>query len=281
MATEATKLANSPSVSSFAAAATTAAKDWSLTLKRWALRAANAEGPAENLYEQPSAGAIFEDPIPARDIVDEVRYRVEFQEVRCIETSGQTFAILINVVYLMPLMVLFARFFVKSYILEPAPKQAGGKPRPRRISESASEAVRRTSDAVEELGKSAEHFIGSIGQDAKEVSKDVPTKVSEMRQDIKKLSQEATGGRDVGEVIEEDESKATGGRDVGNVIEEDKGKTTTTASTSYSSSSHQATSSSTETYAEAMKEGLPGDEADGHINRADVSELPKSEFQTF
>ncbi|TVY37500.1 hypothetical protein LOCC1_G007416 [Lachnellula occidentalis] len=42
-------------------------------------------------------------------------YDTEYQTVLCINTSGEMFAIWFNVLYLTPLIVLFVRFFVKSY----------------------------------------------------------------------------------------------------------------------------------------------------------------------
>ncbi|KAF8863813.1 hypothetical protein BDZ45DRAFT_670045 [Acephala macrosclerotiorum] len=44
------------------------------------------------------------------------QYETMYQDVSCIDTSGQTFAIWLNVLYLAPLTALFVRFFVKSYL---------------------------------------------------------------------------------------------------------------------------------------------------------------------
>jgi hypothetical protein len=41
----------------------------------------------------------------------------------CVDTSGQAFAIMLNVSYLLPLTWLFARFFVRSYLNRKDPKQ--------------------------------------------------------------------------------------------------------------------------------------------------------------
>jgi hypothetical protein len=69
-------------------------------LKKLALRAAGAEGIAENV-----GGAVT---APATGFTQEM--------VTCVDTSGQAFAILLNVSYLLPLTWLFARFFVRSYL---------------------------------------------------------------------------------------------------------------------------------------------------------------------
>ena len=54
--------------------------------------------------------------------VDKVVYRTEYQHVPCIDTSGQAFAIYLNLIYLAPLTGLFMRFFVKSYFRRTNPK---------------------------------------------------------------------------------------------------------------------------------------------------------------
>ncbi|KAJ5642445.1 hypothetical protein N7490_006445 [Penicillium lividum] len=71
-------------------------------LKKLALRAAGAEGIAENVG---STGAA---PIATTGYSHEM--------VTCMDTTGQAFAIWLNVSYLLPLTYLFARFFVRSYL---------------------------------------------------------------------------------------------------------------------------------------------------------------------
>ncbi|KAL3480328.1 GNS1/SUR4 family-domain-containing protein [Aspergillus californicus] len=94
------------SVSAGAAAATGATGlDW---LKQVAFRAAGAEGIAENVGHDGGASREIVRPGPM---------------VTCMDTSGQGFAIWLNVAYLLPLTYLFARFFVRSYLYrkEPSP----------------------------------------------------------------------------------------------------------------------------------------------------------------
>jgi hypothetical protein len=52
-----------------------------------------------------------------------IKSHTVYQMTPCIDTSGQTFAIWLNVFYLTPLTVLFVRFFVRSYFRP----QKGGK----------------------------------------------------------------------------------------------------------------------------------------------------------
>lgn len=74
-------------------------------LKKLAFRAAGAEGLAENV------GTSFH-PAPAP--VQQSGYSQ--QMMTCADTTGQAFAIWLNVSYLLPLTYLFARFFVRSYL---------------------------------------------------------------------------------------------------------------------------------------------------------------------
>jgi hypothetical protein len=78
-------------------------------LKKLAFRAAGAEGVAENV-----GGAVSAPPVGYTQ-----------QMVTCMDTTGQAFAIWLNVSYLLPLTYLFARFFVRSYLQrkDPGEKQ--------------------------------------------------------------------------------------------------------------------------------------------------------------
>lgn len=80
-------------------------------VKKFLFRAAGEEGLAENVNVQQADARTFESP----DLAQE--YHVKYQAVPCIDTSGQTFAIWLNVLYLAPLTFLFVRFFVKTYII--------------------------------------------------------------------------------------------------------------------------------------------------------------------
>jgi len=103
--------AASTAVSSIAASATFAGLG--NLVKKFLFRAAGEEGLAENVNGAPLAHQIL---ISKPSSGESQRYRTEYQTVPCIDTSGQTFAIWLNVLYLAPLTVLFVRFFIKSYI---------------------------------------------------------------------------------------------------------------------------------------------------------------------
>jgi hypothetical protein len=119
----------SPSLSSISSAASSAATAVTTTgygamLKKYLLRAAAEEGLAENVI---GANPAFQQANALRHnaSLEGPKYHTEYQTVTCVETSGQTFAIWLNVLYLMPLTVLFVRFFIKSYIRRTS--KAGGR----------------------------------------------------------------------------------------------------------------------------------------------------------
>jgi hypothetical protein len=85
-------------------AATTTAEIGSISwLKKMAFRAAGAEGIAENVGTSFTAAPVQESGYSQ-------------QMVTCMDTTGQAFAVWLNVSYLLPLTYLFARFFVRSYL---------------------------------------------------------------------------------------------------------------------------------------------------------------------
>jgi len=109
------------SVAGVASAASTAVSSIAATasetgiknlIKKLLLRAAGVQGVAENVDGAPALSQV-PSLVPANLAQ---KYRTEYQTVPCIDTSGQTFAIWLNVLYLAPLTVLFVRFFIKSYL---------------------------------------------------------------------------------------------------------------------------------------------------------------------
>ncbi|KAF1983994.1 hypothetical protein K402DRAFT_153864 [Aulographum hederae CBS 113979] len=127
--------------------------------KKLAFRAAGQEGLAENVRDHrgqvfgPETDPIFED-------VRDISYRNEYQQVPCIDTPAQSFAIWLNLAYLAPLTGLFVRFFVKSYLRRNKKTQDHGR---KQISQSAEEAAHDVDKEMNGYGKSAEDKMGSVG----------------------------------------------------------------------------------------------------------------------
>lgn len=105
--------ATSASMDSVSMGAGPVATGFSTLLKRFLLRAAGEEGLAENVHH----------PNHALNVADALargaqagQHTWQDKTVPCLDTSGQTFAVWLNVLYLTPLTVLFMRFFARSYL---------------------------------------------------------------------------------------------------------------------------------------------------------------------
>lgn len=168
--------------------------------KRLLYRAVGAEGLAESVHD----GNIYTNRHAAQQNNYENthtspndsqtgshhRHSTHYETVRCIDTTGQTFAIWLNVVYLMPLMLLFMRFFVKSYITGPkrsakAKNAERQRIQGRRFSEHLTEAARRTSDALENFGINAEEAIDDAAEETEKSAEAAGEKISQAQQAVK------------------------------------------------------------------------------------------------
>lgn len=124
-------------------------------LKKLALRAAGAEGVAESIGNE---GKLFaangHQAAQAAIGKPEIPYSVEYRTVNCLDTSGQAFAVWLNVLYLFPLTFLFARFFVRSYLRRA--ESSSSRPGQTRVTEKAGMnvikgATRELRNAVNEM----------------------------------------------------------------------------------------------------------------------------------
>ena len=144
--------------SSVASAATSA--DYGAYAKKLLLRAAGREGLAENVLNNQGHTFGIDALHPAQELVKryETRYREELDWTHCLDTSGQTLAIYLNVLYLLPLTWLFGQFFVKSYM------QRLERRRSSTVSQKAQLAIQSTRDASKGVGRRvSEAFEDSQG----------------------------------------------------------------------------------------------------------------------
>jgi hypothetical protein len=145
-------------------------------LRKLIYRAAGDEGLAENipvpgqqLPVRQQQHVIANEPVrhenPVHNFfhhdetVEKTFYRTEYQNVPCVDTSGQAFAIYVNLIYLAPLTILFIRFFYKSYFGRSKPNTTRNKVRT--ISDAAGDAARSTERELNSLDQSAEDAISS------------------------------------------------------------------------------------------------------------------------
>jgi hypothetical protein len=165
------------SVSSVTSTATSSAAIASATgaavafLKKLVYRAAGEEGLAENINHSGYNALAAHAPAgfarhhghaqhPIKNTVTRTIYRTEYQTVPCIDTSGQAFAVYLNLIYLAPLTGLFMRFFVKSYLRRTS---ANTKHTTKKdaITKSGRDAIHGVDREIESLGKAAEDGIGN------------------------------------------------------------------------------------------------------------------------
>ena len=116
-------------------------------IKKAILRAAGDEGLSSNirnrdgyLFGHSGEQAVLAESDLLNHSKEEIRYRQEYVPTDCIDTSGQAFAIYLNLLYLLPLTMLFLRFFVKSYLKRPA--RGEGESQARRWSKSGYDAAK-------------------------------------------------------------------------------------------------------------------------------------------
>ena len=140
---------SSAASSAFASATATAGLgSW---LKKIALRAAGEEGLAENVrnYQGETFGIDAVHAAQMEKAREEIRYKWETQRVHCLDTSGEAFAILLNLVYLAPLAGLFIRYFTRSY-LNRAKSEPPKPSQQENIMESSKDAVKDVEREIRE-----------------------------------------------------------------------------------------------------------------------------------
>ncbi|KAL8719843.1 MAG: hypothetical protein Q9225_003196 [Loekoesia sp. 1 TL-2023] len=166
------------SVSSAIASATVSA-DFGSWLKKAALRAAGEEGLAENVRN--AQGQTFGiDAMHAAEVEkaqEEIRYRIQYQRVNCLDTSGETFAILLNFFYLAPLTFMFVQFFVSKYT-----KNARSSSPP-----SKTKNVQQSGKgAAKDLRKELEDAMSTEQNDRETKESDVPSELASKTERINK-----------------------------------------------------------------------------------------------
>ena len=134
----------------------------------------------------------------------ETRWRTEYTKVNCIDTSGEAFAIYLNLFYLFPLTVLFGRFFYKAYVKRTT-KPHGASETAKAIGQDARKAEDETKRAIEAAGKRAEDQMRNKGAKAQQKTRDL---VKEFEDDWQKVKESGKfDGRRVSQVVESFEHK--------------------------------------------------------------------------
>lgn len=230
-------------------------------IKKLLLRAAGDEGVAERVSFQHGDGLLPPSANPiagnaggnaaqkAQQVWEqtvETRYRTDWTRINCIDTTGEAFAIYLNLIYLSPLTWLFLRFFSRAYLQRS--RARSGSQTLHELAEAARDARRQTKQAVERAGKEAEDEVAKRGSQAEEEFKKDAQRVKEswregkIQEDVKQTASKAA--RKADEYTEKAKGAA---KDAGKKMEESsKNSSGSVKSTSTSYTSSSTTSSTLE-----------------------------------
>jgi hypothetical protein len=155
-------------------------------LKKLAFRAAGEEGLAENVIAQMPA-VVQEAKRALEHLTQETGYRAEYRKISCIDTTGQSFAIWLNLTYLFPLTALFVRFFIKSYIKRTSHMTARSTTH-ETLAKATQDAAHGVGREIDSLGRGIEDTMENLTTKLKYV-KDEDEKERLKREVLKDLSQ--------------------------------------------------------------------------------------------
>lgn len=179
--------------------------------KKLLLRAVGAEGIAQLVTEDKGGHIPAKIEEKIKDFNErshapqyETRWRTDWTKTNCIDTSGEAFAIYLNLLYLAPLTWLFARFFIKAYTGRGKPRRASHAAK--QITQSGRTAAERTDETVEKLGKKVED--GIIEAEAKAKNVDVNKVHEQLRRDLQAVKEGTFRDRRVSDHVQNFEDKA-------------------------------------------------------------------------
>ncbi|KAK0285132.1 hypothetical protein LTR35_005334 [Friedmanniomyces endolithicus] len=222
--------------------ATPTPRDWAAWTKKMLLRAAGEEGLAERVrdrYHHLASEEIEKKIEHFNEQTFETHWRTEWTKVQCIDTTGQAFAIYLNLLYLAPLTGLFLRFFVRAYTQRGQPKRVSEAPK--QIADSSKQAEEETEQYVERNGERLEDEIAKRGRDmGNEIRQDAHNLHEQLREDVQQMKEgKFRGSRRVSDRVASFEGKAKdtlekGKEQSGNAVERTKeqGRDTTRGSES-------------------------------------------------
>ena len=245
-----------------------ASADFGAQAKKFFLRAAGREGLAENVLNRQGQTFGVDAINAAKDFQrrEETRYRDELQWTHCLDTSGQAFAIWLNVVYLLPLAWLFGRFFVKSYLQQLERKRDSTPAEKAQLAiESARDArirtSRRLSHAFEDVQGGDENGDEIAVVDDEEFKREVKDAASKTKKTAKPYAQQAKA--------EANSAAKSANRTINKVKKEiQNSEYTETISEKVSSASETVAQSAT-SFKEEVKKAVSGNE-EGMSRAADT-----------
>ena len=170
----------------------TPAGEFRNVLKKAVLRAAGQEGLAANVRN--ADGQTFGlDAIHAADYAraqEEIVYRLTRTRSHCLDTSGEVFAIILNLVYLVPLAYLFVTFFARYF-------DKSGKRDLQHTKDSVNSAARdlasEIADAIDGHQGGATRAPPGLEDDIRNAGADAQTSLSNLRAKAAIKTEEISG----------------------------------------------------------------------------------------
>lgn len=208
----ASAVAKATSTVSSVVSAATPLESYGAIIRRILLRAAGDEGVAENVRDKQGNFIMEEAKEAVQKYHEETRYRTDYTTINCIDTTGQSFAIWLNLLYLFPLTILFLRFFVRAYLFRSSsPKSRTKRHSFGRASREAAKGVKRE---VEHVGKATEKKLSHLPEEAEAVEDKAANTVKDIEAELKKDLQaikegKYTSNRPISQRIQSYERKLT------------------------------------------------------------------------
>ena len=210
-----TALPTAASTASSAMSTAAQSVDFSAWLKKAALRAAGEEGLAENVRN--SRGETFGiDAVHAAKVEkaqEQITYKLSMTRTHCLDTSGEVFAIIINLLYLAPLAYMFIAFFARYWT-----EGSEGDPPKRAALENAKVSAEQARDDVEQKVKEAmEDRQGGDTEPPPQLKSeldDAKDKVDKAAKDLKDATLQKADGVDLKDLRAQAQQKASDAKDM-------------------------------------------------------------------
>jgi hypothetical protein len=165
------------------ASSVVAAETYGAILRRILLRAAGDEGVAENVRDNQGNMIMEKAQEAIQKYHEETRYRTDYATVNCLDTTGQSFAVWLNILYLFPLTVLFVRFFVRAYLFRSGSSKS--KSKRQAVSRATKDAAHGTNREIEHAGKVVEKKLSHLPEDLAAAEKRIEKKLGHLPEDLK------------------------------------------------------------------------------------------------
>jgi GNS1/SUR4 family len=185
-----------------------------LFLQKMLYRALGEEGLARRVGQQFKAKTPTV-PQPHINVTEaiqrETKWRTQYMFIPCIDTEGQAFAIWLNVFYLAPLTLLFAQFFIRSYLS--GPRSASKRPKKSDGASKVSADTARDASRQQEKPRATENGTShtSEGKSGQRSASNTPSKGGERRRVSASIEQMVSNFENTEAEATDKASKAHGG----------------------------------------------------------------------